>query len=624
MHGPRPTGLRTGFPAWTAALGALVFVVACLPPPSTPPGGVGSLEAAGASAAGGRASAPTLRISVDVAPAVGSAPADGRLLVVLATDPATPPLEQVTSVDSTAQMFGLDVQGLRPGQGAVLDATVGPGVLGYPVASMADLPAGDYYAQAVLHRYETFVRGDGHTVQLPPDRGEGQDWRKAPGNLVSEPVKVHVDPRAGIDLHLQLARALPELPAVADTRYVKHVRIQSERLTKFWGRPTSLGAIVILPEGWDTHPDAHYPLLIEHGHFGREFPAWREKPADAGLPQVDLAGLARECPNGHEGAACARLGYERLQQETAYAFFQKWTGRDFPRVLAVSIQHANPFYDDSYAVNSENVGPYGDAITYELVPYLEKTFRGLGPWARGVVGGSTGGWESLAAQVLYPDDYNGAIANCPDPIDFHAYTVVNLYADRNAYYSEGPLRRTARPASRDYQGRIRSTIEQENHLELVLGTHSRSGGQWDIWQAVYSPVGADGYPQPIWDKLTGDIDPRVARYWLDHFDLGHILARDWATLAPKLRGKITLNVGLSDNYFLNDAVYLVEDFFRTAQPPADAVVDYGARDEHCWSGDHTTINAVSRLTYLPRFVPKLAEHWRKTAPKGADVKSWRY
>jgi hypothetical protein len=184
--------------------------------------------------------------------------------------------------------------------------------------------------------------------------------------------------------------------------------------------------------------------------------------------------------------------------------------------------------------------------------------------------------------------------------------------------------RSARPASRDYLGRVLSTVEQENLQELVIGTHSRSGGQWDIWQAVFSPVGADGYPQPIWDKRTGVIDARVAEYWKEHFDLGHIMERDWARLAPRLRGKITIDVGLADTLFLNDAVYLVEDFLKKAQPPADAVVDYGARDEHCWTGDHTTSNAISRFTFMQRFVPKLADHWLKTAPRGADVKSWRY
>ena len=142
---------------------------------------------------------------------------------------------------------------------------------------------------------------------------------------------------------------------------------------------------------------------------------------------------------------------------------------------------------------------------------------------------------------------------------------------------------------------------------------------------MYSPVGVDGYPQRIWDKATGAIDARVAAYWRDHYDLVHIMSRDWATLGPKLRGKITLNVGLSDNLFLNDAVYLAEEFLKSAgNPPADATVDYGLRDEHCWSGDHDHINAISRLTYSNRFIPALATHWQRTAPGGADTTSWRY
>jgi hypothetical protein len=255
---------------------------------------------------------------------------------------------------------------------------------------------------------------------------------------------------------------------------------------------------------------------------------------------------------------------------------------------------------------------------------LEKTFRGIGPWARGVYGGSTGGWEAIAAQVLYPDEYNGAIVNCPDPIDFRSYMTIDIYEDRNAYYAEGPFRRTVRPGERDYLGRVRSTVEQQNTKELVLGTHSRSGGQWDIWEAVFSPVGGDGYPARIWDKTSGVIDVKVAQYWRDHFDIGHILRRDWSKLGPKLRGKLTINVGLSDNFFLNDAVYRVDDFLKTADPPADASIDYGARDEHCWSGDHSTWNGVSRFTVNGRSLKKLAEHWSRTAPPGADVTSWKY
>ncbi len=313
-----------------------------------------------------------------------------------------------------------------------------------------------------------------------------------------------------------------------------------------------------------------------------------------------------------------------MQQDYGYAFFKQWTGPNFPRAIMVTIQHANPYYDDSYAVNSENLGPYGDAITYELIPYIERAFRGIGPWARAVYGGSTGGWEALGVQVFYPDLYNGAWANCPDPIDFRAYTVVDIYNDKNAYYSAGPFKRTPRPGKRDYLGQTRSTVEQNNMMELVLGTKSRSGGQWDIWEAVFSPVGPDGYPKRIWDKRTGEIDRTVAEYWREHYDLVHIMQRDWATLGPKLRGKIMLNVGLSDNYFLNNAVYLAEEFLKSAMPAADARVDYGMKDEHCWSGDHEHVNAISRLTYNNRFIPLMAERWRKTAPPGADVTSWRY
>jgi hypothetical protein len=201
---------------------------------------------------------------------------------------------------------------------------------------------------------------------------------------------------------------------------------------------------------------------------------------------------------------------------------------------------------------------------------------------------------------------------------------IDIYEDRNAYYAEGPFRRTARPGERDYLGRVRSTVEQQSAKELVLGTHSRSGGQWDIWEAVFSPVGSDGYPARIWDKSSGVIDAKVAQYWREHFDIGHILRRDWSRLGPKLRGKLTINVGLADNFFLNDAVYRVEDFLKTADPPADASIDYGARDEHCWSGDHSTFNGVSRFTANGRSLKKLAEHWSRTAPPGADVTSWKY
>jgi Putative esterase len=561
------------------------------------------------------------RILVSLPANATNLPRDGRLLLLLSTDSTAEPREQINYHDNTQQMFGIDVHDLSPSHPGVFDAHV----LGYPKESLADVPPGDYWIQAVLHPYEVYHRGDGHTVELPPDRGEGQHWENAPGSPMSRPTHINFDPRKSNLIRITLDAVIPPLPDMPDTKYVKHIRIQSERLTKFWGRPTYLGAIVLLPEGFETHPNAHYPLAIEEGHFPRAISGWREEPADATLPEPNLAEIAHDCPNGSALEHCNRPALRRLSQEQAYAFYKKWTGPGFPRVIIVEIQHANPYYDDSYAVNSANVGPYGDAITYELIPYIEQHYRGLGPWARAVYGGSTGGWEALGVQVFYPDQYNGSWAFCPDPVDFDAYTNIDIYRDQNAYYTAGYWRRTPRNGERTHLGDILSTVEQQNINELVTGTHSRSGGQWDIWEAVFSPVGADGYPARIWDKRTGVIDTAVAAYWREHYDLVHIMQRDWAKIGPELRGKIHLYAGESDSWFLNNAVYLADDFLKaTHDPPADAVVEYGDRDEHCWTGDHDHPNTLARGTVNERFIPQMVKRWLETAPAGADTTSWRY
>src|SRR5262245_26820984 len=291
----------------------------------------------------GRAAPATLRVGLSVAPAVASAPLDGRMLLFIAPANEPEPRFQIADGDRTAQMFGIDVDALAPGREAFVDGTT----LGYPLQSFSDLKPGDYWVQGLLHVYETFKRGDGHTVKLPPDRGEGQQWDRAPGNLYSAPAKVRIDPSSAQAIHITLDRKIPPLPDLPDTKYLKRIRFQSERLTKFWGRPTYLGALVLLPDGWDTHPDAKYPLAIYHGHFQQEVTGWREPPPDPALPPADEAGIARYCANGHEGVACDKYGYERMTQECGYAFYKQWTGPNFPRVIMLTIQHANPYYDAS-------------------------------------------------------------------------------------------------------------------------------------------------------------------------------------------------------------------------------------------------------------------------------------
>jgi hypothetical protein len=536
-------------------------------------------------------------------------PLAGRLLVMISSDDRAEPRFQVNDSPSTQLVFGMDVDGMSPDAATVLDASA----VGYPIDSLRNLPPGSYIVQALLLPYETFHRADGKTVKLPMDQGEGRQWNRAPGSLYSTPRRIALDVRKPVAVAIGLDKVIPPVAEPPDTRYVKHVRIQSERLTKFWGRPMFLGAHVLLPEGFEAHPDARYPLVIDHGHYPSNFDDFREEPPDKNLKPEYSERFHLE-------------GYNRVEQEQAYQFYKDWTAPAFPRFLLIQIQHANPYYDDSYAVNSANLGPYGDAINEELIPYIEKRFRGLGQgWARFLYGGSTGGWEALGAQVLYPDFYNGCFAACPDPIDFRQFTVIDLYKDKNAYFTEGPWRRVPRPGLRNYLGHVSTTVEAMNRLELVLGEKGRSGGQWDIWQAVFSPAGADGYPKPIWDKRTGVIDAEVAAYWREHYDLGYILRRDWDKVGLRLRGKIHIYVGEADNYFLNNAVYLVEDFLKTTRtPPFDGVVDYEPRAEHCWNGDHTRPNAISRLRYAQLFAPKIVDRILKSAPPGADLKSWRY
>ena len=347
-----------------------------------------------------------------------------------------------------------------------------------------------------------------------PIRAKGRSGAASPAICIRSPRRSASRGSGAGASRLVLDQKIPPVEAFEkkQTDYVRYLRIRSERLSKFWGRDIFLAAWVRLPWGFEEHPDARYPLVIAHGHFPAEPDGFRETPPDPDLKPEYSKRFRLE-------------GYNRIQQEYAWQSHQDWITPGFPRVLLVEIQHPTPFYDDSYAVNSANNGPYGDAIQYELIPEIEKRFRGLGAgWSRFVYGGSTGGWEAMAVQMFYPDDYNGAWIACPDPIDFRHYELVNIYKDKNAYFTRNAVQ--AHPASRASQlARPRGLDGSRSRIctRLTLGTHGRSGDQWDAWESVYSPVGPDGYPRRIWDRETGEIDPVTAAYWREHYDLAHIL-----------------------------------------------------------------------------------------------------
>ncbi len=534
---------------------------------------------------------------------------DGRLLLLLSTDDSNEPRYQINDGPNTQIVYGQNVDALGPDQSITFSSEQ----FGYPIQNLDNLKPGEYWVQALLHTYETFNLSTGHTVKLPMDNGEGQQWNRSPGNLYSTPVKITIEENISNNFSIVMDQVIAPIEEPEDTEWIKHIKMKSDLLSEFWGKDTYLGAHILLPKGFEDHPEANYPLMIFHGHFPSDFGGFRTTPPD---PNMEPDYSARFNVSG----------YNITQQQEAYNQYLQWISDDFPRFIIIEIQHPTPYYDDSYAVNSASQGPYGDAITYELIPHIEKQFRGIGEgWARFLYGGSTGGWEALAVQVMYPDEYNGCFAACPDPIDFRAYCLVDIYEDDNAYYMSSEHKKVPIPAHRDYLGEVTSYMQDSNHKELALGDNSRSGQQFDIWEATYSPQGENGYPVRLWDKKTGEINKEVAEYWKENYDLRHILERDWEELGPKLQGKINIYCGDMDNYYLNNAVYLMEEFLEsTTNPYYDGEVDYGDRAEHCWNGDQENGNHISRLRYNTMYVDKIMSRINESAPKGADLTSWRY
>lgn len=546
------------------------------------------------------------KITISLSEELSREVSDGRLLLLFHQSEDTEPRFAVSDDVNSAQVIGMDFENYTTGNSFEFELNG----FGYPIENFGDIPSGEYWVQAFIVKYETFNRSDGHTIKMPMDQWEGRQWNRTPGNVFSKPKKVNWDGKS--DFSLTIDQINPPVEEPEDTEFIKHIKFRSDLLSEFWGRDIYLGAHILVPREFEQNTSEHYPLMIFHGHFTPDFGGFRTIPPDEDL---------EEEYNPRFGI----YGYKKIQQQEAYDFYQKWISPDFPKFIAIEIQHANPFYDDSYAVNSENIGPYGDAITYELIPHIEKEFRGIGEgWARFTYGGSTGGWEALAVQVKYPDEYNGCFAACPDPIDFRAYTTVNIYEDENAYFIKGPFRTTERVGKRNYLGHVSAMLKDMNYKELALGGEkSRSGDQWDIWQAVYSPVGEDGYPKPIWDKYSGDIDKEVADYWKENFDLRYIMERNWKTLGEKLEGKIHIYCGDMDNYYLNNAVYLTEDFLeKTENPYYGGEVLYGDRAEHCWNGDPDLPNYITRLRYHTMYLDKIAHRLKKTAPSNFNQRTW--
>lgn len=479
-----------------------------------------------------KARATNLKFEISFPAAVHQEPVTGRVFVMISREDSPEPRFQVGFWGDAPPFFAKDVSQLQPGQITVVDASD----LGYPLRSLRDLPAGDYYVQALINIYTEFHRADGHVIWAHMDHWEGQQFNHSPGNIYSRVERIHLDPATDQVVKLSLTRVIPPVKMPKDTQWVKHIKIESSLLSRFWGHPIYLGATVLLPEGYDSHPQAEYPVIYVQGHFSLKAP----------------------------------FGFTTDEASRGYEFYQAWRSDDFPRVIAVTFQHPTPYFDDSYAVNSANDGPYGDAIMTELIPYIEEHFRVIHkPCARLLTGGSTGGWESLALQLYHPEFFGGTWTFYPDPVDFRRYDLVNIYDDDSAFIEpDHAWLFPERYIERKPDGQPEVTVREFSQLEAALGTHGRSGQQLEAWEAVFGPVGEDGYPKPLWNKLTGTIDHGVADYMRDHgYDLCDYLATHWQAIGPDLVGKLHFYVGDMDSYYLNLAVYLFQDFLASTQNP---------------------------------------------------------
>lgn len=516
---------------------------------------------------------------------------EGRLYIIVTQNTDDEARFQVGYYAESVPFWGKDVA-LRPGQ-TITMWNFDPQVQGFPLESFSDLPDSEYAVQAFLNVYTTFTRADGSVVKLHMPCGSGHYIFDSPGNIYSEAREVTLPTDGDIELTLtNLIAPYEEVPRGGtcqqgnppETQHVKRLKIKSEVLSEFWGQDMFIAADVLLPRGYDENPDTRYPVIYVQGHY-----------LDNG-----------DNPFG-------------FSEELDNIFSSWWLSDDAPKVIAIALRQETPFFDDSYGVDSANVGPYGAAITQELMPAIDSEFRTIGQrWARTLTGCSTGGWIAMAHIIFYPDLYAGVFSVAPDPLDFRYFELVNIYEDTNAYFrsSESGWVKAPRPSTREVDGETVTTMEQENLWELALGTKGRSGlGNWDIWQAVYGPQGEDGYPAPIWDKVTGDIHSEVAEAWRK-YDLSEVVVNNWNTLAEKLAGRIHLYAADDDDYFLENGVKAFEEATSELVPRLNATFVYSNDAGHCAVPFTNPYDNAADLVNL------MTDFMVENAPADADM-SWR-
>ena len=506
------------------------------------------------------------------------------------------------SATGSTLVFGKDIADVAPGQSVSLSGGGDgfEGVYGYAKGSLDELASGTYTVRAFFNVYETAHRSDGSTVDVHFPCGDGGRPFSSPGNLRSAMQTVTIDRNQDTSLALTLAEKLTPAQAVpaggtcqqgnpAESAHVKQVKIKSDVLSRFWGRDMYVAATVLLPWDYDDAANAskRYPVVYSQGHYSTSVPFGFSETATTGLS-----------------------GW--------------WRDPASPKMIGVSFRTENPFYDDSYVVNSPNLGPYGDAVNDELIPKLDSMFRTIArPYARALTGGSTGGWITVANQLFRPDLFGSAWSGYPDSLDFNAHQTVDLYNANNAYFEDNG---DVIPSSHSYNiatgvDTVTLTMPNENHYELAVGNRTRSQvGQWDIWNAAFGAQGANCYPLEPWNKVTGAIDHGAVDKWKG-MDMSEVLTRNWATLGPVLRDKLHIWVGTQDTYYLNEGVKAFQDTLEgLGGRTSYATFTYGAGQPHGYTPYASTQAMLTDiLSWISAHTPAPARPTRISPPPAATV-----
>jgi enterochelin esterase-like enzyme len=358
---------------------------------------------------------------------------------------------------------------------------------------------------------------------------------------------------------LRLSERVEEAPLAFPEGH-ELIDLESRVLSKFWGRRVNMKAVVLLPPDYATSNQRYPTLYYTHGF---------------GAP-------------GPEFAFVSKVVRDEM------------TAGNFPPMIWVFLDQSSPSGTHEFA-DSVNNGPWGQALTSELIPHLERRYRmDAKPAGRLLTGHSSGGWATLWLQITYPDLFGGTWSTAPDPVDFRDFTNVNIYTDQNAYRTNGaPV-----PMIRE-GGRTTQYVDASARWESVLG---EVGGQWSSFEWVFSPRGPDGRPLRLFDRVTGDINADVSEYWR-RFDISEVLARRASALAPKLKGKIHVIVGTEDTFHLDEPVRLLQQRIEG--------LGYAAKFTYLTGRTHFDIHAGGLMTRVTQQMYAVARPKAKWVPKVA-------